>query len=284
MHRMISLHDKAQIESFARQNPYVHLFSLGDLDDGFWEHTVWYAWEAEGLIAQLCLIYTVPSIPSVLIYPEPPYQQMRDLLAAIMKLLPQRFYAHVPPDFLGVFAPFYSYTPHGTLIKMGMMDTTRLANFDTADVELLTPADCDRLRALYTLAHPDNAFDEWLVETGRFYGVRMGDTIISVAGVHAYSPTYSAAVLGNVATHPAHRKRGLGTAVCAKLCQALQREGITHIGLTVRADNTAAIRIYERLGFETVLEFNAYTFRAHGTDGPHLSPGKHKAEAADSFN
>src|SRR5574341_999640 len=268
MPRLVSLHDKAQIEAFARKNPLVHLFSLGDLDDGFWEHTVWYAWEVEGAITQMCLLYTGLDAPSVLVYPEPPDDQMRDLLAAMQRLLPHKFYAHVLPDMLDIFAPLFDHTPHGLLLRMGLTDTTRLNDFDTAGVEPLTRADGDQLKLFYALAHPDNVFDPRLLETGRDYGVRAGNEIISAAGVHAYSPTYGAAALGNVATHPAHRGRGLATAACAKLCQELRREGIAHIGLTVFANNAAAIRIYERLGFETVLEFGAYTFTARGGSTP----------------
>lgn len=124
----------------------------------------------------------------------------------------------------------------------------------------MTHADSDRLKALYTIAHPDNIFDKRMLETGRYYGVREGDSIVSVAGIHAYSFDYKVAVLGNVTTHPDYRGRGLGTGACAKLCQVLHDEGIVHIGLNVRSDNAGAIRIYERLGFETVLEFGTYTF------------------------
>lgn len=262
MPRLISIHDKTQIEAFARRNPFVHLFKISDLDDFFWDYTVWYGWENNGNISQLCLMYTAPAIPSILIYPEPPHDDMRDLLNALVNILPPQFYGHLPPDMLDILAPHYHVTPRGEYIKMGLTDTFRLKDFDTSNVEQFTPADCNRLKALYDLAYPANIFDMRMLETGQYYGIRDGDEIISVAGIHAYSAAYKVAVLGNITTHPAHRGQGLGTATCAKLCQALHANGITHIGLNVLSDNMTAIRIYEGLGFETVLEFSAYTFSA----------------------
>jgi RimJ/RimL family protein N-acetyltransferase len=50
--------------------------------------------------------------------------------------------------------------------------------------------------------------------------------------------------------HPDHRGRGLATAVTAGCCKHLL-ESVELIGLNVRADNQAAIRAYEKIGFET---------------------------------
>jgi predicted GNAT family acetyltransferase len=52
-----------------------------------------------------------------------------------------------------------------------------------------------------------------------------------------------------VATHPDYRKRGYCSAVTAALVNLLAGD-VETIALNVHADNEAAIRIYERLGFE----------------------------------
>jgi predicted GNAT family acetyltransferase len=93
-----------------------------------------------------------------------------------------------------------------------------------------------------------------MLETGHFYGIRRDHTLVSVAGVHVYSPLYKVGVVGNVTTHPDYRGKGLGTAVCARLCQQLLQTA-EHIGLNVKADNVAAIASYKRLGFEVVGEY-----------------------------
>ena len=45
------------------------------------------------------------------------------------------------------------------------------------------------------------------------------------------------------------------TAACARLCRLLLDDGIDTISLNVRADNAAAIRAYEKLGFAHAAEY-----------------------------
>ncbi|HEX2304455.1 MAG TPA: GNAT family N-acetyltransferase, partial [Gaiella sp.] len=61
--------------------------------------------------------------------------------------------------------------------------------------------------------------------------------------------------LGNVATLPAARGAGLATVACAALCHLLLADGIDVISLNVRADNRAAIRAYEKLGFAHAADY-----------------------------
>ena len=46
-----------------------------------------------------------------------------------------------------------------------------------------------------------------------------------------------------------HRGQGIGTALMAAALRGAQQFGLTRVELTVRADNTTAIRLYERFGF-----------------------------------
>jgi predicted GNAT family acetyltransferase len=71
------------------------------------------------------------------------------------------------------------------------------------------------------------------------------------------------AALGNVATLPEARSRGLATIACAELCRLLLGDGIDTIALNVRADNTAAIRAYEKLGFVHAADYVEVLLVAH---------------------
>ena len=51
------------------------------------------------------------------------------------------------------------------------------------------------------------------------------------------------------------------------LCLALREQGITTIGLNVTADNAAAISMYARLGFRTVMEFVECDVEPRGAEG-----------------
>ena len=84
---------------------------------------------------------------------------------------------------------------------------------------------------------------------------------MSVAGVHVCSQSYGVAALGNIATHPDFRKRGLGTAVTAKLCSSLL-DIVESIGLNVKTDNVAALNCYRKLGFEEITTIEQYVIEA----------------------
>lgn len=56
--------------------------------------------------------------------------------------------------------------------------------------------------------------------------------------------------LGALWTDPAHRGRGLGTHLTARLAQSAWADGIHLMHLQVEAENATALRVYERLGFE----------------------------------
>jgi ribosomal protein S18 acetylase RimI-like enzyme len=258
---LLSLHNKAVIEAFVRQNPFVHLLEMGDLDEFFWDYTIWYALQDGGTIRQLALVYTAGDIPVLLANPEPPREQMRDLLRVLLPLLPRRFYAHLDPTQVDVFTPAYAIQPRGLHYKMGLIDRSRLDSKDASNVNPLSEEDLPALEALYRASYPGTMLSTRMLQTGWFYGIRERDAIVSVAGIHVYSRTYRIAVLGSVTTHPKWRRRGLGRAVCARLCQDLIRSGIEYIGLNVKSDNDSAIKLYQHLGFEVVAEFGAYTLK-----------------------
>ncbi|HKV57969.1 MAG TPA: GNAT family N-acetyltransferase [Ktedonobacteraceae bacterium] len=250
---IVSLHDKSEIERFLRQNALIHLYELGDLDDFFWQNTTWYALKEAEQIQSLLLLYSAID-PTVLLAISENPPALRDLLQSAMHLLPPRFYAHLSGDLSTFLAKHYRVDSHGLHYKMALADTSRLEVVDTSRVVSLSGADLDELQALYRVSYPDNSFDPRMLETGHFYGIRRDNALVSVAGVHVYSPHYKVGVVGNVTTHPAYRGKGLGTAVCAKLCQELLRT-VKYIGLNVKSDNATAIASYKRLGFEVVGEY-----------------------------
>ncbi|MBZ0295178.1 MAG: GNAT family N-acetyltransferase [Anaerolineae bacterium] len=261
MPQIISLHDKNAIEVFVQRNPFLHLLELGDLDDFFWPYTIWYGWEVEGAIEQIALVYMALSPPVLLAYGDSPGEQA-DFIAALLPLLPTRLYAHLDPLVLDIVRTAFQIESHGLFLKMSLTDVSRADEIDTSDVMALTEDDEDALMALYA-GFPQSQFTPRNLRTGHYYGLREQGLLVCAGGVHVYSPAYQAAVIGNVMTHPARRRRGLATRVCAHLCQMLMSNHIAYIGLNVEANNDAAIRIYERLGFEKQMEFGAYMLKSY---------------------
>jgi len=249
----VVLRDKAEIERHLRHNIYLHLFEIGDLDDFFWPSTTWYALKDDNQVRELALLYRGSALPVLLAFGETP-QSMRLLLQSLIPQLPKYVYAHLFQEAAEVLANAFDQQSHGIFWKMALTRPDHLEKVDVSEVVRLSPSDQRELERLFKESYPGNWFDPRLLETGCYYGFRMEGRLVSTAGVHVYSPSYKVAALGNVATHPAWRGRGLATRVCARLCMELMAV-VQHIGLNVSINNSRAIACYQHIGFEQVATY-----------------------------
>jgi len=87
-----------------------------------------------------------------------------------------------------------------------------------------------------------NEYSLWLVEE------REG---VAVAYVGSQSCPPEADVM-NVAVAPAFRRQGIGEGLMVALMDALRDKGMESVTLEVRASNSPAISLYDRLGFTEV--------------------------------
>jgi predicted GNAT family acetyltransferase len=258
---VIYLHDKDQIEGFLRSNIYLHIYSIGDLDDFFWPDTAWYGWEQDGEIQAVALLYTASGDPTLLALSEQ-QKVMWELLQSIFSVLPERFYAHLSPAVAEAVERQCKIKSYGKHYKMGLENKMLLDDVDCSQVIRLTENDLDEMLGLYKKSYPGNWFNARMLQTKQYFGLRIKDQLISVAGVHVYSEKYKVAALGNIVTHPDYRGRGFGKAVTAKLCQSLF-EHVDNIGLNVKADNIAAVALYEKLGFEIASPYYEFMVLSH---------------------
>lgn len=86
---------------------------------------------------------------------------------------------------------------------------------------------------------------------------RLSHWLVAVEGEQLLGYIGSQSVLGqsdmmNVAVHPDHRRRGIAEALILALSADLKAAGNQSLTLEVRASNTPAIALYEKLGFDTV--------------------------------
>ncbi len=248
----------------------MHAYELGDLDDFFWPRTRWLGWQLDGRLEQVALVYDEPDPPVLLAFAEEPARGMRDLLRSIVRQLPARLYAHLSPGLLAALAPeLVPSSPPASHLKLGLVDPDAVRAHETADAVLLSSADLAEVEGFYGRAYPGTWFQPRMLETKRYVGIRRSGELACVAGVHVWSPAWRVACLGNVATVPAARGNGLATAACACLCGILLDDGIDVISLNVRADNAAAIRTYEKLGFAHAADYVEVMLSAPGaSEGP----------------
>jgi ribosomal protein S18 acetylase RimI-like enzyme len=257
MNRPHCIHDRSILEAHLRQRPLLHLYELGDLDEFFWPYTTWHALRDGNGLAASALVYSGTDLPVLIAMSDDRSGRMRQLLEGILHVLPSRFYAHLTDGLDQVFHADYRIEPHGAHLRMNLAHPEVVARVDGRGAAPLGRADLEAIGGLYGTAYPDNWFDPRMLDTGAYHGIREDGRLVGVAGVHVYSPAYRVAALGNIATDPLHRGRGIGGAVTAAVCRWLLRT-TDIIGLNVREDNAAAIRCYERLGFETCAGYGEY--------------------------
>lgn len=265
--KAICLHDKRSIAAFLRHNPALHVYALGDLDEFFWPSTTWYGLQDGDNLRQIALVYAAPVLPVLLAISAQPNPDMALLLQSISYLLPSRIYAHLSDDAAAALADHYDLQSNGTYYKMALHDYSALHLVDTGDVVPLSTADLAPIQALYQASYPNNSFDPRMLETGCFYGIWHDAMLVSIAGIHVYSPSYRVAALGNITTHPGYRGRGLARATTARLCQMLRGQ-IDHIGLNVHVANQQAISCYQQLGFAAIATYGEYTLTASAQAAP----------------
>lgn len=248
--------DIQSLEQYLRHYPVENAFELGYLDPAYAEACQWFARTDENGIRTLALLYTGLSRPALFFVGHP--DGVAPLLRHYQDQLPERVFVRSPR---GLFdAVKTSYEPAGEIRqmeRMGLNRSTFLARDNGAaydEVEVLTHKDTGAIMQTYA-AWPDHFFDPYQLSSGLYFGIR-GDNndVASIAGIHNLSERYDVAAIGNLVTHPDYRGRGYAHRCTVVLLRHLfERVGL--VALDVQSGNVAAIRTYQRFGFQPHAEF-----------------------------
>jgi ribosomal protein S18 acetylase RimI-like enzyme len=112
-------------------------------------------------------------------------------------------------------------------------------------IQPLGEADVPEMLELTALTDP-GPFRARTIELGGFLGIRENGRLAAMAGQRLAIPGY--AEVTAVCTHPDFRGRGYARALVSAVTRTIHERGETPI-LHVYSANTAAIRVYEGLGF-----------------------------------
>jgi ribosomal protein S18 acetylase RimI-like enzyme len=123
----------------------------------------------------------------------------------------------------------------------------------------LGPGDYDALVSLHrdgdAAGEAPPFFNAGMLRHGVYYGIREGGAIVAAAGTHVLAERESVAGIGNVYTRRDRRGRGFGAQVSGAVTAELLQLGVRTVVLNVDESNAAAMRVYERLGFERYCEY-----------------------------
>ena len=156
---VINLHDKTVLEGFFRNNPELHIYSIGDLDDFFWPYTTWFAKRSDTGLEAVALLYTGQPLPTLLALTDHS-GEMSDLLESIAHILPHQFYAHLSPGLEKHFKDSYRTESHGEHYKMALRNMSEVDKIDCAQAKQLNISDLNDILSLYETAYPGNWFDQ----------------------------------------------------------------------------------------------------------------------------
>lgn len=245
--------DRERIAQFYGRDAALHAYELGDLDPRMWPRTTYHASD-DG--KAMVLEYAGPDVCTILaLSDDARLDATAALLERLLPSLPDSLYMHLSPGLTETVAAQRRLEPHGPHLKMALRDPAQLDAQDHSAATRLHPADLSRIRNLYEHAYPETWFDPFMLETGQYFGIDDGTELIAIAGVHVHAPDLRVAALGNVATHPQWRGRGLAKTVTAAVCDSLLAD-VETIALNVHADNEAAIACYRGLGFEVIAPYD----------------------------
>ena len=267
------LASRGVIEEFLRRDTAMHVYPLADLDDPYWAQTSWYATGPADDPEAICLLFDGLALPIVYAVAPAGHAATARLLAALAPRLPDRLEASVALGDEEQLASEFRFLEVREQLKMVLACPQRIPVSTCAGCDLLSAADLAELQRFYT----DDAyapgeeggrfFNQTMLAAGPYFGIRESGRLVAAGGVHVLSPSYGVAALGNVATSPAARGRGLATQITAAVCRELLTR-VQTIGLNVGADNLPARRLYAGLGFQPVCRYLEIACERRATGAP----------------
>jgi len=157
-----------------------------------------------------------------------------------------------PEEQLVFFLPEPATVPPGwTLDADGLLTQMVLDNETEPDhafpIRELVEADIPEMLALTRLTKP-GPFRQETNTLGLYLGIEVDGRLVAMAGERLKLPGYTE--ISAVCTHPDFQGRGYAQALILAVAQQIRQAGKIPF-LHSRPDNTAAIRVYEKLGFRT---------------------------------
>jgi ribosomal protein S18 acetylase RimI-like enzyme len=255
--------DIAAIRSYLMSDPDYSAYALGDLEPPYSAHACWTAARQRGHIQGLALLYT--GLEPAILFLMGDNQPVERILAR-SATADEVFFTVKPshrPVLERYFKPVYLNDMYRMRVRRDDFNELAVEGQQTSTIVPLDSSHSGQIQELIRAASEadsrepsDVAFSPDMLDSGTYAGVF--DTtgrLIAVGGTHLVARQSLVAAVGNVVTHPDHRRKGLGTFVCHHVTKALLEDGFERVVLNVRRTNEVAIHIYQKLGYTITNEF-----------------------------
>ena len=214
--------------------------------------TKWFGWYEENKLQSVALLHSGDEIPSLIALSHGENDYSAELIKQIAEEIPGKFYAYISCGAMDDNNSFETLRGYGKYKQMHLVNPQ--ATMAEESIRNLTINDLEIIERFYVASYPDNWFEPSMLANGKYIGWFAENNLTGIAGTNIYSPEYGIASLGNIATAITSRGKKISSKLTSYLCQQLLPE-TPHIGLGVHHDNTVAISLYEKLGFEIVGEY-----------------------------
>ncbi|MEM3536389.1 MAG: GNAT family N-acetyltransferase [Candidatus Bathyarchaeia archaeon] len=240
---------KQHIVDLLRVDVIRHVFAFYDVQHDP-EHTTMYAAFENGKLKGYVLIYTALEFPSVIL-------ECEDTLVAekLIQYAPENhFIVHAPPELLPSIKNRFPRAKH--YVEKWMLVKKDEAKFFKSKLvrRLSTEEDAIKLfKLLSTQDRPPRSIErcvKWISKMP-LYGVSIDNELVAYAGSFLQLPQVW--MIGGVYTHPNHRNKGYATLATSAITEEALKSADA-AALFVRADNTTAIRVYEKIGYRNIGE------------------------------
>ncbi|MET3287449.1 UNVERIFIED_CONTAM: ribosomal protein S18 acetylase RimI-like enzyme [Brevibacillus sp. OAP136] len=254
------IHSKQEVRQYLQTKEVANfMYHCCNLEEDYWSYSQFYGLSDKGellAVAIMTVKYGMPVLLASTYCEQNHYQDM--LLGKLAPYLPEGLYSHLNP---GAFEALgRSDCKSRTIFHNMRLERNEYSPAERSEEMVrLTLADKERLLAFYQKSHPDYLLDDGYLEKGQYVGIVENGELVSAAGIFSASDEYDVVQIGNVATHPDTRGRGLAAKVITQLIDDMLPIH-RHIVLNVKEENRGAIRLYSKLGFRKIGLFEEVIF------------------------
>ena len=238
----------ASVREFFMRDRLLAAYALADLDAADIERARWWtASRADSIAAAALVVEALPFRPCFAM-------GETDALSAIFResLREPRLVISTPPSGRMAVEAAYRFERVDRMDRM-VVNVSTFRPRVTHTVTRLTAEELEDVIELYGHASRQYFTPERL-DREIYFGIYSGSNLVSAAGTHVRSKLSGVAAVGNVLTRLSYRDRGMATSVTSAVTSAALEEH-PDVVLNVRQDNTPAIAVYTRLGYQRHAQF-----------------------------